>query len=354
MATKKRPSKKTGLKKKVEKKTLSLKQKSEKRDADKAAKEKAFNDAVAAAIAKRDEKALSEAHRQANVPQQQRPRDLETDADGSHAIDHLTILDNHVSDDTNKEAIEDIKSRNESNLSFWGGSWIWVKAERSYGNKPEDKWFINPAPQLIGEVMRDAPLIHGACELALIGEHKEQLDRERTRHIDFLRMADGEELISECLDMLTGYQGRYFEAVQRYIGLEASYQTQIHNDRATEEQVELAVMRKKSAGDQCRSWVARLISLREAYQAVISDDRAYNLKYDFAPSPTKGDGSPNDAYGLYKWSVTQALGKIGKRLARSIKSGKMDADKYRIPRPWLEEQQLANQRDANEMVSDFT
>jgi hypothetical protein len=248
------------------------------------------------------------------------------EAEGSYAIDHQTILDNHEAPDTNKELAEDIKERNEADLSFWNNSWTWVESANSYGNKPEDKWFINPTAKLIGEVMHNAPTIYSACEVALIaGEHTDQLDRERNRHLEFLRDAEEADLISESLDMLTAYQGRYFEAVQRYIGLVASYDNQKNSQNPDMERLEMAKMRKHDAGTQCRNWVARLIALREAYHSVVTDERAYNLTYNFAPMPPSQDGAtPSREYGLFKWSITNTLNKVGRRLTRSIKEGKMD------------------------------
>ena len=112
-------------------------------------------------------------------------------------------------------------------------------------------------------------------------------------------------------------------------------------------------MRKESAGAQCRAWAARLIALVEAYHSVVTDDRAYSLSFNFAPVPPAEGKSPTREYSLYKWSVTNTLNKVGRRLARSIKEGKMDADKYRIPRPWMTATKKARQLDANSMLSDF-
>jgi hypothetical protein len=248
--------------------------------------------------------------------------------------------------DTNAMPAEDIPT-NANDLSFWGGSWAWNKAAKSYGNKPEDSWFINPTPKLIGEVMHNAPLVHGACEVALLQEHKDQLDRERKRHLDFLRDANDGEIVSECLDLLTAYQGRYFESVQQYLGRCASYDNQAHNGRASDDDIEAAEARKLEAAHTCRGWVARLIALIEAYHAVQTDERAYNLTYDFAPAPS------SSKYGLYKWTVTTALNKIGRRLTRSVKTGTMDAERYRIPRPWLDDTHRETKKDADAMLSDF-
>ena len=277
----------------------------------------------------------------------------QSEDEGSHALDHGTILDNHMEPDTNLEAVEDIDARNANDLSFWNGSWTWAKAAKSYGNKPQDSWFINPTPKLIGEVMANAPTIFGACEVALISKQAEQMTRERNRHLEFLRDAEEGDLVSEALDLLTAYQSRYLESVQRYIGLAASYENQQNNKNITSEQIESAQLRKEDAGKQCRAWAAKLIALVESYHSVVSDERAYNLTYDFAPLPPQ-DGQPaSKAYGLFKWSVTNTLNKTGRRLARSIKEGKMDAEKYRIPRPWLTETQKTHQLDANTMISDF-
>ena len=54
---------------------------------------------------------------------------------GSHAIDHLTLLDNHEAPDTNKELQEDIDERNNADLSFWNNSWTWAEAANSYGDQ---------------------------------------------------------------------------------------------------------------------------------------------------------------------------------------------------------------------------
>ena len=285
---------------------------------------------------------------EAKRQQATQPKNKETADDGSsYRIDHLTDLDNEEAPDTNFEPAEDIAERINNDLSFWGGSWTWVKTERAYGNKPEDHWLINPTPQLIGEVMRHAPLVHNSCETVLLGEHKDQLENERMRHLDFLRTASDNELISESLDLLISYQNRFFEAVQQYLGRVASYESQAANERLDEETIEEARMRKIEAAASCRGWVARLIALKEAYHEVISDDRAYNLTYDFSP---KRD---TNAYNLYRMSVQQAMNKIGRRLTRSVKTGKMDAERYRIPRPWLEEDQKESRKVANEMIDDF-
>lgn len=285
---------------------------------------------------------------EAKRQQTQLPRSKVTvDDGGSHAIDHLTVLDNEEAPDTNREPFEDIAARAVADLSFWNNSWTWNKASRSYGPNPEDSWFINPTPKLIGEVMNSAPLIHGSCEVGLLGEHKEQLNMERERHLEFLRSTHDNEFVSECLDLLTSYQGRYFEAVQQYLGRAASYDVQENQDNASEEQLEEARMRKMQAAASCRSWVAKLLALVEAYHEIVSDERAYNLQYDFAPAPD------TPAFNIYKRSVTNALNKIGNRLTRSVKNGKLDAEKYRIPRPWLEEEQKSNRKKADAMLGDF-
>ena len=160
-------------------------------------------------------------------------------------------------------------------------------------------------------------------------------------------------MVSESLDQLTAYQGRYFEAVQRYIGLSASYENQLTNKNISEEQIESAKMRKEDAGAQCRAWAAKLIALKEAYHSVVTDPRAYALTFDFAPNPPEDGKSATREYSLFKWSVTNTLNKVGRRLARSIKDGKMDAEKYRIPRPWMTEQSKTRHLDANTMLSDF-
>jgi hypothetical protein len=307
--------------------------------------------------AKKKAEEIKEAKRQADVSipvQVGTEKIVDVEAEGSHAIDHMTVLDNHEAPDTNKELAEDIKERNEADLSFWNNSWTWVESNNSYGNKPEDKWFINPTAKLIGEVMYNAPTIYSACEVALIaGEHTDQLDRERIRHMDFLRDAEEADLISESLDMLTSYQGRYFEAVQRYIGLVASYDNQRNSQKPDMDRLEQAKMRKHDAGTQCRNWAARLIALKEAYHSVVTDERAYNLTYNFAPLPPQDGATPSREYGLFKWSITNTLNKVGRRLTRSIKEGKMDAEKYRIPRPWLTDEQAGHQLDADDLISDF-
>ena len=276
------------------------------------------------------------------------------DNGGSHSIDHGTILDNHVEDDTNKEGIEVIQERNEADLSFWGNSWTWVKFNNSYGDKPEDSWAINPTAKLIAEVMNNVPTIYAACETALIvGEHVDQMELERLRHLDFLRMADEGDLVSESLDLLTSYQGRFFESVQRYIGLVASYDNQKNANKPDENRLEQAKMRKADAGKQCRAWSARLIALYEAYHSVVTDERAYNLSYNFAPLPP-ADGQPQSReYGLFKWAISNTLNKVGRRLTRSVKTGSMDAEKYRIPRPWLSEASTVKRVDADQLLSDF-
>jgi len=296
---------------------------------------------------------FEEAKRQANTVPVTIGDPAEDDG-GSHSIDHGTILDNAETDDTNKEASETIVERATADLSFWNNSWTWAKATSSYGNKPEDSWFINPTAKLIGEVMHNAPTIYSACEVALIaGDHKAQLDNERNRHLDFLRTAEIGDLVSEALDLLTAYQSRYFEAVQRYIGLQASYDNQRNSNNPDADRLESAKMRKVEAGKQCRAWTARLVALVEAYHSVVTDERAYSLSYDFAPTPPKEGQPPTREYGLFKWSVTNTLNKVGRRLARSIKEGKMDAEQYRIPRPWLTEAQRAKTLDADELIGDF-
>ena len=272
---------------------------------------------------------------------------MSVDDGGSHSIDHLTILDNHEMPDTNAMPAEDIPT-DSNDLSFWGGSWAWNKSAKSYGDKPEDSWWINPTPKLIGEVMLNAPLVHCACEVALLQEHKDELDRERGRHLDFLRVANDGEIVSECLDLLKSYQGRYFEAVQQYLGRCASYDNRASNPNSNDDDIEAAEAKKLEAAATCRGWVARLIALIEAYHAVQTDERAYNLTYDFAPSPD------SSKYGLYRWTVTTALNSIGKRLTRSVKTGKMDAERYRIPRPWLDDTHRETKHKADEMLSDFS
>jgi len=282
------------------------------------------------------------------------PVSNEMEPEGSHSIDHGTIMDNHIEPDTNKHPAEDLKLHETADLSFWNNSWCWVEAANSYGNKPQDKWFINPTSELIGKVMLNAPTIMSACEVGLIaGQHVEQLKRERERHVEFLRTCEPGDIVSEALDMLTAYQGRYFECVQRYLGLEASYHNQQNSKNISSEQLENAQLRKHNAGGQCRSWAAKLIALVEGYNATVSDERAFKLSFDFAPLPPDDNRPPTREYSLYKWSVTNTLNKVGRRLARSIKEGKMDAEKYRIPRPWLEESQLKSQVGANELLSDF-
>lgn len=274
--------------------------------------------------------------------------------DGAHAIDHGTILDNEEQPDTNKYPSEDLKALATADLSFWNNSWCWNEAENSYGNKPQDKWFINPTPDLIAKVMNNAPTIFSACEVSLIaGDQVEQLSRERKRHVEFLRDANVGDIVSESLDLLTAYQSRYFEAVQRYLGLSTSYQNQLNSKNISQEQIESAQLRKEAAGAQCRSWAAKLIALIEGYNATVSDERAFKLTFDFAPLPPDENRPPTREYSLFKWAVTTTLNKVGRRLARSIKEGKMDAAKYRIPRPWLEETQKGTQIKANEMLSDF-
>ena len=274
-------------------------------------------------------------------------REGQGDTSGSHAIDHLTILDNHEMPDTNKEPAEDIAQRMQNDLSFWGDSWCWNKSSRSYGNKPEDSWFINPTPKLLGEVMAMAPIVHGQCEVMLLDKHKEELDVERKRHLEFLRDARDNEIVSECLDLLKAYQGRYFEAVQQYLGRVSSYENQSNRQDASDSDVEKAEARKLESAAVCRRTVAKLIALVEAYHEVQSDERAYNLHYNFSAEPGSRE------YNLYRWSVQQALNNIGRRLTRSVKDGKLDAEQYRIPRPWLTETQKDLKKKADNMVSDF-
>lgn len=279
---------------------------------------------------------------------------LDVEEEGSHGIDHMTILDNHEADDTNKYTKEEINERKNADVSFWNNSWAWTESANSYGDKPEDSWFINPTAKLIGEVMTNAPTIYSACEVSLIaGDHVAQMENERGRHLEFLRDAEESDLISESLDLLTSYQGRFFESVQRYIGLVASYENQKNQKNIDEERLESAKMRKHEAGAQCRAWSARLIALVEAYHSVVTDERAYNLSYNFAPLPPAEGQAPSREYGLFKWSITNTLGKVGRRLTRSIKDGKMDAEKYRIPRPWLTEESTEKRLDADELLSDF-
>ena len=295
-----------------------------------------------------------EAKRQAKVAVKPVHDENEMEAEGSHSIDHLTILDSHEEPDTNKYSKEELDEKATADLSFWNNSWTWTESANSYGDKPEDKWFINPTAKLIGEVMSNAPTIYSACEVALVaGEHVDQMAVERERHLDFLRMAPEGDVVSESLDMLTAYQGRFFESVQRYIGLVASYDNQKSQDNPDAERLESAKMRKLEAGAQCRTWSAKLIALYEAYHSVIGDERAYNLQYNFAPLPPQDGQSPSKEYGLFKWSITNTLNKIGRRLARSIKDGKMDAEKYRIPRPWIEGAKTTKQLDTDDLLSDF-
>jgi len=305
------------------------------------------------------QKEIAEAKRQAsavNVPVtvEEKSSSSYTEAGGSHAIDHLTMLDNHEAPDTNKELREDIDERDNADLSFWNNSWTWVKAATSYGNKPEDEWFINPTAKLIGEVMLNVPIVFSMCEAALLSDaHKAELKDERKRHSDFLGAAPSGDLISESLDLLTNYQSRFFEAVQRYIGLVASYENQINGQNVDEERIERAQMNKEAAGAQCRAWAGKLITLVEAYHKVVTDDRAYNLRFDFSPVAPTDTRPPTREYSLYKWSITTTLNKVGRRLARSIKEGKMDADKYRIPRPWITDTRKGHQLNANALLNDF-
>jgi hypothetical protein len=273
---------------------------------------------------------------------------------GAHALDHLTILDNHEVPDTNQHPAEDLAEKANADLSFWNNSWTWVHTEKSYGDRPMDSWFINPTSKLIGEVMNNAPTVFSACEVALIaGNHTEQLKAERERHTEFLQAAAPGDLISESLDLMTAYQSRYFEAVQRYIGQAASYENQVNSKNVDEDRLEQAQTRKEESGAQCRAWAARLIALREAYHNVVTDERAYNLTFNFAPLPPKDGQPPSREYSLYRWAITNTLNKIGRRLTRSIKDGKMDAEKYRIPRPWMEQDKVDRQLDTNQMLSDF-
>ena len=300
--------------------------------------------------AKKTEEQLEAKRQQTHVP----VSNVSKNEGGSYAIDHLELMDNHEAPDTNREPSEDIDERNAADLSFWNNSWTWAKAANSYGDKPQDAWFINPTAKLIGEVMEQAPLVHNGCEVALVaGDHKEELKSERARHVDFLRAAGEDNLISESLDMLTSYQSRFFEAVQRYIGLIASYKNTVERANVTEDDIEAADMRKHAAGAQCRAWTAKLIALVEAYHSVVTDERAYQLSYDFAPLPPESGKPASRAYSLYRWSVTTTLNKVGRRLARSIKDGKMDAEKYRIPRPWMTDERKTRQIDANDMIGDF-
>ena len=129
------------------------------------------------------------------------------DDGGSHSIDHGTIMDDHIEPDTNKHPAEDLKLHETADLSFWNNSWCWVEAENSYGDKPQDKWFINPTSELIGKVMNGAPTIFSACEVGLIaGRHTDQLTRERNRHVEFLRDCEPGDIVSEALDLLKSYQ----------------------------------------------------------------------------------------------------------------------------------------------------
>jgi len=297
------------------------------------------------------EEQIAEAKRQSTIIPVQ--FDAEDDG-GSHSIDHLTDLDNAEAPDTNLHPSEDLAAKSKADLSFWNNSWCWAESANSYGDRPQDKWFINPTSELIGNVMLQAPLIFSACEVALCaGDHKDQLVAERERHTDFLRAAYEGDIVSESLDMLTAYQARYFEVVQLYLGQERSYQTQLNNPRATVEQIESAELRKKDSGNQCRNWAAKLIALREAYHACVSDPRAFKLTFDFAPLPPEDGKPPTREYSLFKWAVTTALNKIGRRLARNIKDGKMDAEKYRIPIPWKEEAERGKHVEASAMISDF-
>lgn len=309
---------------------------------------------IAADEAEKEElrRQIEEAKRQ----QTHAPRRIEAAEDdgGSHTIDHMTILDNHMSPDTLSEPAEDIAQRDANDHSFWNNSWTWVHTKRSYGNKPEDSWFINPTPKLIAEVMMNAPTVFSACEVALIaGDHKELMQKERNRHIEFLREASESDLVSESLDLMTSYQSRYFEAVQRYIGLSASYDSRVANPNTDPDQLADAKLRKADAGAQCRNWAARLIALKEAYHDIVTDPRAYNLTFNFAPLPPQNGQPPTREYSLFRWAVTNTLNKIGRRLARSIKDGKMDAEQYRIPRPWLSEERQGHQLKTDAMLSDF-
>lgn len=298
------------------------------------------------------ERQIAEATRQSvQIPLTVQPAE---DDGGSFRIDHGTILDNHVTPDTNKEAIEDILERDNADLSFWNNSWAWNKSKNSYGNKPEDSWFVNPTPKLIGEVMNWAPMVHTNCRLALeVGEHTEQLAKEKKRHVEFLRSAEQGDIVSESLDLLTAYQNRFFESVQRYIGLCASYDNQVNSAKPDQDRIGNAAMKKGEAASVCRGWVARLLGLIEGYHSVVTDERAYKLSYNFSPAPPDENRAPTKEYGLFKWAVTQSLNKVGRRLARSVKEGKMDAEKYRIPRPWLTEAQLGKQINADALIGDF-
>jgi hypothetical protein len=291
---------------------------------------------------------MSEELKEAKRQQVQQPVNKgAADEGGSYAIDHLTVLDNHESPDTNREPAEDIAQRMNNDLSFWGDSWCWNKSNRAYGNKPEDSWFINPTPKLVGEVMAMAPIVHGQCEVMLLDKHKDELDVERKRHLEFLRDARDNEIVSECLDLLKAYQGRYFEAVQQYLGRVASYENQSNRQDASDTDVEKAEARKLESAAVCRRTVAKLVALCEAYHEVQTDERAYNLHYDFSAAPGSRD------YNLYRWSVQQALNNIGRRLTRSVKDGKLDAKQYRIPIPWEGETQKDLKKKADNMISDF-
>lgn len=316
---------------------------------------------LAAMAAEKDDLArqIEEAKRQ----QTQIPVTKEATPDsGSYAIDHLTLMDNHEAPDTNVYPREQFDEQASADLSFWGGSWTWVKAERAYGDKPEDKWFVNPSPKLIGEVMSNTPTVFHACKVALeVGEHQEQLEREIVRHIRFLQDADQNEIVSECLDYLKAYQARFIEAVQRYLGQVASYNNQLNrpeptSDAEAKQRAELianAKLKRDTAGDQCRSWAAHLLALVRAYHEIVTDERAYNLTFNFSPTPPANGQPASREYSLYRYTVTQTLNTIGRRLARSVKTGSMDAERYRIPRPWLAGAQLATQIDADSMLSDM-
>jgi hypothetical protein len=292
---------------------------------------------------------IGEAKRQGTVHV---PVNTDMEESGSHSIDH-GLTDREELPDTNKYPSEDLVKLQTADLSFWNNSWTWAESENAYGDKPEDKWFINPTPKLIAEVMNNAPTIFSACEVGFLDRHKEQLGIERMRHVDFLQAAYEGDLISESLDLMTAYQSRYFEAVQRYIGLAASYKNQLENANVDEERLEQAQIRKEAAGAQCRSWAAKLQALVEAYHSVVTDERAYRLSFNFSPLPPQDGQSASREFGLFKWSVTNTLNKVGRRLARSIKEGKMDAEKYRIPRPWLVQSKLNAQIETSEMISDF-
>ena len=147
--------------------------------------------------------------------------------------------------------------------------------------------------------------------------------------------------------MLKAYQGRYFEAVQQYLGRMSSYENTSNRNDASEEEIEQSEARKLTSAAVCRRTVAKLIALVEAYHDVQSDERAYNLHYNFSAEPGSRE------YNLYRWSVQQALNNIGRRLTRSVKDGKLDADKYRIPVPWKDETQKDLKKKADNMISDF-